>query len=128
MKFKTLMMLLLIFFTANGLTFASPTLSKNSSGRDVLTLQKKLYLIGYAITEFDGIFGAETEKAVSAFQKDQKISVTGIVNNATWRALKKVPPIAGRTLPPINDKTKQPTEKVDTTKPNNGVVPLGMTF
>lgn len=125
MKFKTLMMLLLIFFTANGLAFASPTLSKNSTGKDVLTLQKKLYLIGYTITEFDGVFGAETEKAVTAFQKDQKMSATGVVNNATWRALKKVPPIAGRTLPPIND---TPPERIDTTKQNNGIVPLGRTF
>lgn len=125
MKFKTLMVLLLIFFTANGLVFASPTLSKNSTGKNVLTLQKKLYLIGYNITEFDGVYGAETEKAVSAFQKDQKITVTGVVNNATWRALKKVQPIAGRTLPPINT---QPIERIDTTKPVSGVVPLGKTF
>ena len=79
MNFKTLMMLVLIFFTANGWAFASPTLSKNSTGKDVLTLQKKLYLIGYNITELDGVYGAETEKAVSAFQRDQKITVTGIV-------------------------------------------------
>ncbi len=125
MKFKTLMMLVLILFTANSWAFASPTLSKNSTGKDVLTLQKKLYLIGYTITEFDGVFGAETEKAVSAFQKDQKITVTGVVNNATWRALKKVPPIAGRTLPKIKT---QPIERIDTTKPTSGAVPLGITF
>lgn len=128
MNFKTLMMLVLIFFTANGWAFASPTLSKNSTGKDVLTLQKKLYLIGYNITELDGVYGAETEKAVSAFQRDQKITVTGIVNNATWRALKKAPPIAGRTLPKINMPTTKPIERIDTTKPISGAVPLGKIF
>ena len=103
MKFKTLFLLLLMLLSISNWTFASPTLSKNSTGKDVLTLQKKLYLIGYTITEFDGVYGAETEKAVSAFQKDQNLTVTGVVTNATWRVLKRVPPVAGRTLPEIND-------------------------
>lgn len=134
MKFKTLMMLVLILITANGWAFASPTLSKNSTGKDVLTLQKKLYLIGYNITEFDGVYGAETEKAVSAFQKDQKMTVTGVVTNATWRALKKTPPISGRKLPqitttPANSKnSSQQIQRIDTTQSNGGVVPYGKTF
>ena len=85
----------------NGTVCASPTLSKNSRGDDVLTLQKKLYLIGYDISEFDGVYGKETEKAVSAFQRDHKISVTGIVTNVTWRALRKAKEKKGRVLPDI---------------------------
>ena len=127
MKFKTLFLLLLMLLSISNWTFASPTLSKNSTGKDVLTLQKKLYLIGYTITEFDGVYGAETEKAVSAFQRDQNLTVTGVVTNATWRVLKKVPPVAGRTLPEI--KTPTQIERIDTT-PTNGsaAVPLGKTF
>lgn len=67
---------------------ASPTLKLNSRGPDVLILQQKLKLIGYEISEIDGVFGSETEKAVIQFQKDSQISGTGVVNNATWRALK----------------------------------------
>ena len=67
---------------------ASPTLRQGSNGHDVLILQKKLKEIGYTITAVDGVFGAETKKAVNEFQRDQKIKVTGIVNNSTWRALK----------------------------------------
>ena len=73
--------------------YASPTLSINSKGQDVTILQEKLKSIGYSITVVDGIFGNETKAAVEQFQQDQDISVTGVVNNATWRALKKAKPI-----------------------------------
>ena len=69
--------------------FASPTLKQGSHGHDVLLLQQKLAKVGYKVTNFDGVFGKETERAVAEFQRDQKIRITGIVNNATWRALKK---------------------------------------
>lgn len=126
MKFKTLMMLAIIMILSNSWAFASPTLSKNSTGKDVMTLQKKLYLIGYNITEFDGVYGEETAKAVSAFQKDQNITVTGVVTNATWRVLKKAKPVSGRKLTDIKE-TPQFT-KVDTTQPNGSFVPYGKTF
>lgn len=67
---------------------ASPTLQQGSHGHDVMVLQQKLNSIGYKITNLDGVFGAETKKAVTEFQRDNKIRITGIVNNATWRALK----------------------------------------
>ena len=69
--------------------FASPTLQEGSHGHDVLLLQKKLHAVGYTISSVDGIYGAETERAVAEFQRDNKIRITGIVNNATWRALQK---------------------------------------
>lgn len=99
MKFKTAVTAAAILTLLSGTALASPTLSKNSRGNDVLILQKKLYLIGYEITELDGIYGNETERAVSAFQRDNKISVTGIVTNVTWRALKKAKEKKGRRLP-----------------------------
>ena len=67
---------------------ASPTLQQGSHGHEVMLLQQKLNSIGYKINSLDGVFGAETERAVAEFQRDNKIRITGIVNNATWRALK----------------------------------------
>lgn len=99
MKFKVAITAVILLFLLSNAALASPTLSKNSRGEDVLTLQKKLYLIGYDITELDGVYGVETEKAVSAFQRDNKISVTGIVTNVTWRALRKAKEKKGRVLP-----------------------------
>ena len=101
MNFKMLLTAAALLLLLSGSAVASPTLSKNSRGNDVLILQKKLYLIGYEITELDGVFGNETEKAVTAFQKDQKISATGVVTNVTWRALKKAKEKKGRVLPEV---------------------------
>ena len=96
--------------------FASPTLKRNSHGHEVLLLQQKLKSIGYTITVADGIYGAETERAVSEFQRDQDIKVTGVVTNSTWRALKaakerkwgssiaKAPSRAGSSLPALKNK------------------------
>ena len=117
----------------NTAVFASPSLEKNDTGKDVLTLQKKLYIIGYDITELDGEFGDETKRAVEAFQRDNKITVTGIVTNATWRALKKAKPVKGRSL---NDlKISLPAESkpknINNTKSpaaSGNLVPYGETF
>lgn len=103
MRLKTFLLTAALAMSICATSFASPTLAKDDTGGDVLTLQKKLYLIGYTITEFDGVFGNETEKAVLAFQRDKKISETGIVTNATWRALRDALPIAGRSLDDIQE-------------------------
>ncbi|MBR3622431.1 MAG: C40 family peptidase [Selenomonadaceae bacterium] len=75
-----------VLFTSSA--FAAPTLQRNSHGHEVLILQQKLKQIGYPIKEADGVYGTETERAVSAFQRDQNIKITGIVTSSTWRALK----------------------------------------
>lgn len=123
MKFKTAITAATIVTLLSGTALASPTLSRNSRGNDVLTLQKKLYLIGYDITELDGVYGTETERAVAAFQHDNKISVTGIVTNVTWRALKKAKEKKGRRLSEL----KVTAADVDTTKPTT-LAPFGNTF
>ncbi len=58
--------------------------SRNSS---VLFLQKLLLSYLYPITDLDGIFGPETERAVRAFQSENSLSVDGIVGPNTWDAL-----------------------------------------
>jgi cell wall-associated NlpC family hydrolase len=86
---KTGLTLGLALFMSSAVTLASPTLQEGSHGHDVLLLQKKLQAVGYKITSVDGVYGSETERAVAEFQRDNKIRITGIVNNATWRALQK---------------------------------------
>ena len=85
---KTAALLGLALLFSATTVFASPTLQNGSHGHDVLLLQQKLTEIGYAPGSADGVFGKATEKAVAEFQRDQNIRVTGIVNAATWRALK----------------------------------------
>lgn len=120
MKIKFIAIITLLTFIFCTTAFASPTLKKNSKGEDVIALQQKLYLIGYNITEIDGIFGNETERAVAAFQHDNDISVTGIVTNVTWRALQKAKPVKGRKLETAD-------AKVNTLKKGN-LVTFGKTF
>lgn len=52
-------------------------------GSDVKTIQRKLKRLGYLEGEADGIYGGQTEDAVTAFQKEQGLFVTGGVNSAT---------------------------------------------
>lgn len=95
---------------AAGTAYASPTLREGSRGHEVLVLQHALQNAGYKIKNADGIYGKDTERAVAEFQRDNKIKITGIVNNATWRALKNapekrpwgidVPPPAEKAFPP----------------------------
>ncbi|MBR2519489.1 MAG: C40 family peptidase [Selenomonadaceae bacterium] len=125
MNFKAFITAAALVTFLSGTALASPTLSKNSRGEDVLTLQKKLYLIGYDISELDGIYGIETERAVAAFQHDNKITVTGIVTNVTWRALKKAKEKKGRVLPEI--KTK-PAFVADNEPISSTLAPYGQTF
>ena len=106
---------------------ASPTLSLNSKGKDVLTLQKKLYVIGYEITELDGEFGEETKRAVSEFQEDNDLTVTGVVTNATWRALKKAKPVDGRKVTDLKIVDINTLKKPAAVKKNEPV-PYGKTF
>ncbi|MBO7663002.1 MAG: peptidoglycan-binding protein [Clostridia bacterium] len=67
------------------------TVRKGSSGSAVKELQKDLISLGYDVgkTGADGKFGANTLKAVKAFQKDKKLKVDGIVGAKTWEALDK---------------------------------------
>ncbi len=114
--FRLLAMTGIVFLICSGSALASPTLKMNSHGHDVLLLQQKLKNIGYSITSVDGVFGKETERAVAEFQRDQKISITGIVNHATWRALKKAEPLKTNLKTDTGTNTKN--NKKDKNKKN----------
>lgn len=62
-------------------------LSLGNRGNDVKTLQSKLQKLGYLSDKPDGIFGSDTKKAVTAFQKAYGLTANGIVNSATQTAI-----------------------------------------
>lgn len=66
-----------------------PTLRRGSSGEYVTLLQTKLIQLGYDLSPYgaDGKFGAKTETAVKAFQKDHGLTADGICGPKTWEAL-----------------------------------------
>lgn len=64
-------------------------LRKGDEGSSVTALQAVLEANDYSCGKWgiDGDFGADTEKAVKAFQKARGINVDGIVGQQTWSAL-----------------------------------------
>lgn len=62
------------------------------TGDAVKTLQEKLNAKGFHSGNVDGIFGAKTYAAVTAFQKANSLGVDGIVGKLTWGKLYGVSP------------------------------------
>ncbi|NET46975.1 peptidoglycan-binding protein [Okeania sp. SIO2B3] len=70
-------------------------ISQGSRGAEVWAVQRRLQARGFDPGAVDSVFGSRTTEAVKAFQKSVGLSVTGIVNEATWTALAK-PSFASR--------------------------------
>ncbi|MEG4494826.1 peptidoglycan-binding protein [Microcoleus sp. D3_18_C4] len=62
-------------------------LNKGAVGSKVKTLQVRLEMQGYDPGPIDGIFGARTATAVKNFQKFKGLTVDGMVDETTWKAL-----------------------------------------
>ena len=76
--------------TWNKLLNLNPSAEVLRRGREnsaVVFLQRLLLSYLYPITNIDGDFGPETERAVRAFQSENGLSIDGIVGRNTWRAL-----------------------------------------
>ena len=70
-------------------TLGSRLLKKGMTGSDVKVMQELLLQLGYKLPEHgaDGEFGAETEKAVLAFQKAEELECDGEYGEKTHAAL-----------------------------------------
>jgi peptidoglycan hydrolase-like protein with peptidoglycan-binding domain len=64
-----------------------PTLRKGMRGPAVTHLQERLKALGVFKGAIDGVFGAETETAVKAAQRNRNLSPDGVVGPMTWSAL-----------------------------------------
>lgn len=97
------------------LTLGCRLLQKNMSGADVTELQEALLSLGYTLEHgADGKFGAETQKAVKAFQKKAGLTQDGKYGDQTHAALMDA--LAddedGDELPPPDD-APPPEEKIE---------------
>ena len=59
-------------------------------GSDVLAVERALKKLGYYHGGEDGIFGSSLKAAVREFQKDNRLYVTGVVNNSTYERIMKL--------------------------------------
>ena len=68
---------------------SKPILRRGSVGPYVTAVQAKLVQLGYDLKAYgaDGKYGAKTETAVMAFQRDHGLSADGVVGPATYDAL-----------------------------------------
>lgn len=66
-------------------------LKRGNSGNQVRTLQQLLIANGYKMPKYgaDADFGAETETALKAFQKANRLTADGIAGTNTWNKLLK---------------------------------------
>ncbi len=104
----------------------SKTLSKGMHSGDVSTLQRGLMSAGLMSQReamalksgADGIFGAETEASVRAFQKVSGLPATGIADPATLKALNQAMGSSARTTTPQPANVPTPTPAV---RPSTGL-------
>lgn len=75
-----------------------PTLHNGSRGPAVVQVQQRLTVHGHVLTS-DGIFGARTRAAVTAFQTQHGLPADGIVGSRTWTALLASPSPVKRIVP-----------------------------
>lgn len=70
-----------------------PVLRKGDTGTYVTLAQAELIQRGYDLGSYgaDGKFGAKTEEAVKAFQRDWDLTVDGIIGPKTWEMLESTP-------------------------------------
>lgn len=79
-----------------------PLLRRGSISNYVCIAQDDLNTLGFKTGGLDGIFGAQTENAVRAYQTQVGLSVDGIVGCNTWRALQNAVIGIGPTNTTIN--------------------------
>ncbi|MEW6047741.1 MAG: S41 family peptidase, partial [Bacillota bacterium] len=61
-------------------------------GLDVLAAQELLAWLGYPVGEADGIYGRNTSAQVSVFQREHGLPATGVLDEATARAMNEAAP------------------------------------
>ena len=69
---------------------AGGTYAKGDRGAEVKRYQRRLLRTGYLEGHADGVFGSATEKAVRNFQKDNKLQVTGGLDEKTMKELEAI--------------------------------------
>lgn len=94
LKRRLLLLCFVILMSFTGIATAFASFERGDDGQEVIAIQKRLVELNYTISNIDGDFGPETEKAVKKFQLDRGLEVDGVVGPATYKALmnKEMPP------------------------------------
>ena len=60
---------------------------EGDSGQEILAVQQRLRSLGYAVGKQDGVFHPLTASAVRAFQQQQGLPASGVLDEATYQKL-----------------------------------------
>ncbi|HEY9746410.1 MAG TPA: peptidoglycan-binding protein, partial [Oculatellaceae cyanobacterium] len=71
----------------NADVMTQPLISRGDQGEAVRTIQQRLQIMGFYRGVIDGDYGRLTEEAVAAFQKANRLQVTGGIDALTLRCL-----------------------------------------
>lgn len=96
MKKLVALLCFLLSLTLTNVALASNYYEEGDQGPEIVLIQKRLLALGYDVGNADGDFGAVTESAVKAYQKNQGLTPDGLVGPATYRAL------LGREIPAVS--------------------------
>lgn len=108
--------------TRGSLQTATDSVAFGDHGPRVTALQETLKNAGYAVGGIDGDFGTLTRAAVLAFQADNNIPTTGVVDGATWAALDQAKPRplssdrVATTADDLREKGSETVKAADNTK------------
>lgn len=99
-------------------TSVCPVIRIGDRGSGVRFLQSLLDNLNYAPGPIDGVFGADTQGAVIAFQANNNINPTGVVDQATWNKLgvscvPLYPDQGGPSVPDENDEVNYTWEEIE---------------
>ncbi len=98
LKIGVLIFLITVVATSGAMFITSQVVTNNyyeqtavinakSSSQDIKLVQQKLKNWGYYTGSVDGIYGSKTKAAVIKFQRNNKLSVDGIIGNQTLKAM-----------------------------------------
>ncbi len=90
---RLLALALIVALLIPAVAFAAD-LKFGDKGNEVLHVQERLYMYNYYNNGFDGLFGTGTLSAVRAFQTNNALPVTGVVDSATLAALNSTTAVA----------------------------------
>ena len=86
------------------------TLRSGLSGPDVTALQRRLAALHYDVGSITGTYGFDTQHAVTAFEKVQRLTRDGVVGTAVWKAL------AAPRIPQLRHPVPGPAVEVNLTR------------
>lgn len=99
-KFASVIVTAVAFLVIGGagssFSVSAASISPGTSGTQVVQLQTQLKKQGYFNANCTGYYGTITQNAVSAFQKDNGLKVTGSVDDATYDAIFETGSFSGK--------------------------------